>query len=122
MFDIGFSEILLLLVVGLLVLGPERLPRVARTIGAYLGRARRAFDQVRREINQELDAGEFRKTWQQSMLATHKTLNEIEQDARQAALGAPEAPEAAPDNAADSGSEPRDAGARPAASDAPPER
>ncbi len=101
MFDIGFSEILLLLVIGLIVLGPERLPRVARTMGAYLGKARRAFEQVRREINQEIDATEFRKTWQQSMLTANKTLREIEEDARRAALGTSAAPEsmkaAAPD-------------------------
>ena len=47
MFDIGFSEIGLIAVVALLVLGPERLPRVARTVGALMRRARNSWQDVR---------------------------------------------------------------------------
>jgi sec-independent protein translocase protein TatB len=62
MFDIGFSEIALIAVVALLVLGPERLPRVARTAGALLRRARASWQGVRDEIERELAAEDVRKT------------------------------------------------------------
>ena len=61
MFDVGFSEIALIAVVALLVLGPERLPRVARTVGALLRRARASWQGVRSEIEREL-ASEDLKT------------------------------------------------------------
>lgn len=62
MFDIGFSEIALIAVVALLVLGPERLPRVARTAGALLRRARSSWQNVRGEIERELAAEDLKKT------------------------------------------------------------
>ncbi len=55
MFDIGFSELLVVFVVMLLVVGPERLPIVARKIGLYLGKMRRSFQQVKAEVEQELE-------------------------------------------------------------------
>ncbi len=64
MFDIGFSEIALIAVVALLVLGPERLPKVARTAGALMRRARSSWDNVRSEIERELAAEDLRKTIQ----------------------------------------------------------
>ncbi len=54
MFDIGFAELLLVAVVGLLVLGPERLPEAIRTGAAWLNRLRRGFNDIKREIQQEL--------------------------------------------------------------------
>ncbi len=62
MFDIGFSEIALLLIIGLLVLGPERLPRVARTLGMYVRKARQSWYAVKSEIDRELAAEEVKKT------------------------------------------------------------
>ncbi|MEO7325454.1 MAG: Sec-independent protein translocase protein TatB [Dokdonella sp.] len=62
MFDIGFSEIALIAVVGLLVLGPERLPKVARTTGALLRRARSSWQNVRNEIEREFAAEDLKKT------------------------------------------------------------
>ncbi|MBO9661535.1 MAG: twin-arginine translocase subunit TatB [Dokdonella sp.] len=62
MFDIGFSEIALIAVVALLVLGPERLPRVARTAGALLRRARNSWQEVRGEIERELAAEDLKRT------------------------------------------------------------
>lgn len=62
MFDIGFSEIALIAVVALLVLGPERLPRVARTAGALLRRARNSWQEVRGEIERELAAEDIKRT------------------------------------------------------------
>ncbi|GAB4183076.1 MAG: hypothetical protein Tsb002_05090 [Wenzhouxiangellaceae bacterium] len=67
MFDVGFLEIVLLLVVGLIVLGPERLPKAARTIGAYLRKARSAWSQVKYDIDRELQASELKDSWQQSV-------------------------------------------------------
>lgn len=62
MFDIGFSEIALIAVVALLVLGPERLPKVARTVGALVRRARSSWQNVRSEIERELAAEDMKKT------------------------------------------------------------
>ncbi len=54
MFDIGFAEILLIGVVGLLVVGPEQLPGAVRTTMAWINRFRRSFDQIRTEVRREL--------------------------------------------------------------------
>jgi sec-independent protein translocase protein TatB len=62
MFDVGFSEIALVAVVALLVLGPERLPKVARTVGALVRRARSSWQNVRTEIERELAAEDLKKT------------------------------------------------------------
>ena len=62
MFDVGFSEIALVAVVALIVLGPERLPRVARTAGALVRRARASWQNVRSEIERELAAEDLKKT------------------------------------------------------------
>lgn len=62
MFDIGFSELLLIGLVALLVLGPERLPKVARTLGHLLGRAQRYVSEVKSEISREVALDELRKT------------------------------------------------------------
>lgn len=62
MFDIGFWELTVIAVVALLVIGPERLPRVARTAGLWLGRARRFVGTVKADIDREIAADELRKT------------------------------------------------------------
>lgn len=61
MFDIGFFEICLLSLVALLVLGPERLPRAARTVGKLLRRARHMVSGVRDQIDRELSVEDFRR-------------------------------------------------------------
>ena len=61
MFDIGFLELLLVGVVGLLVLGPERLPKAARTTGLWIGKIKRSVSGMQREINAQLDAEELRQ-------------------------------------------------------------
>jgi len=53
-FDIGFAELLLIGVVGLLVVGPEQLPGAVRTVLAWVNRFRRSFDQIRTEVRREL--------------------------------------------------------------------
>ncbi len=55
MFDIGFTELLVIFVVALLVVGPERLPAVARKIGLYVGKMRRSFQSIKDEVEQELE-------------------------------------------------------------------
>ncbi len=61
MFDIGFPELLLVAVIGLLVLGPERLPSALRTLGLMIGRMRRQFTKLRDELEHELGADEIRQ-------------------------------------------------------------
>jgi sec-independent protein translocase protein TatB len=60
MFDIGASELAVIGVTALLVVGPERLPRLARVAGLYVGRARRVMQQMRSEIQRELDEQDFK--------------------------------------------------------------
>jgi len=62
MFDIGFAELLLIGTVSLLVIGPERLPTAVRTAGLWLGRLRRSFNEVKRDIERELRTDEIRQT------------------------------------------------------------
>ena len=59
MFDIGFAELLLIGVVGLLVVGPEQLPGAVRTVLAWVNRCRRSFDQIRTEVRRELHNDEI---------------------------------------------------------------
>jgi sec-independent protein translocase protein TatB len=61
MFDVGFFELLLIGVVALLVVGPERLPRLARTAGMWLGRGRRFLNSVKQDIDREIKADELRQ-------------------------------------------------------------
>jgi sec-independent protein translocase protein TatB len=62
MFDIGFTELVLIAIVSLLVIGPERLPETLRTAGLWLGRIRRSFNEVKRDIERELRTDEIRQT------------------------------------------------------------
>lgn len=61
MFDFGFWELVLVLVVALLVVGPERLPKLASRVGAWTGRARRLAQQFRRNVEQEVQAEEIKE-------------------------------------------------------------
>ena len=61
MFDIGFSELLVIGVVALIVIGPEKLPRMARTIGHLAGRLQRYVSDVKADINREIELDELRK-------------------------------------------------------------
>ena len=54
MFDVGFWELVLIFGVGLMILGPERMPRVASQIGRWIGRARRTASSLRRQLEQEI--------------------------------------------------------------------
>ena len=59
MFDVGFGELVLLFVIGLLVLGPQRLPKVAAEIGKWVGRARRTATQLRRQLEREIELADL---------------------------------------------------------------
>ena len=61
MFDIGFTELLVIGVVALVVIGPEKLPRVARTVGVLAGRLQRYVSDVKADINREIELDELRK-------------------------------------------------------------
>lgn len=61
MFDIGFSELLLIAIVALIVIGPERLPKVARTLGHLFGRMQRYVNDVKADIAREMELDELRK-------------------------------------------------------------
>jgi len=61
MFDVGFWEILLILILALVVIGPERLPGAARTAGLWVGKARRYVEGVKSEVGQEFDVSEFKR-------------------------------------------------------------
>jgi sec-independent protein translocase protein TatB len=61
MFDIGFPELMLIAIVGLLVIGPERLPEALRTLGLWFGRMRRSFTSIKAEIEKEIGMDEVRR-------------------------------------------------------------
>ncbi len=65
MFDIGFSELVVIGLVALVVVGPSRLPVATRTIGALLGRAQRYVNDVKSDIQRQMDLDELRKVQQQ---------------------------------------------------------
>ena len=61
MFYIGFSEIFLILVIALMVVGPERLPSLARKVGGFIGKAKRSFEHIKREVASEFETEELNK-------------------------------------------------------------
>ncbi|MFQ6574674.1 Sec-independent protein translocase protein TatB [Pseudomonas sp. UM16] len=61
MFGISFSELLLVSLVALLVLGPERLPGAARTAGLWIGRLKRSFNSIKQEVEREIGADDIRR-------------------------------------------------------------
>ncbi len=77
MFDFSFGEIGLIAVVALLVLGPERLPRVARTAGALVRRARNSWQSVRDEIERELQADDLKRSIEEAKRAAADLHGEI---------------------------------------------
>jgi len=61
MFDIGFLEILVILIIGLLVIGPERMPEVARKLGSFIGRTRRFIESVKRDSEFQTAVNELKE-------------------------------------------------------------
>ncbi|MCB1942204.1 MAG: twin-arginine translocase subunit TatB [Candidatus Accumulibacter sp.] len=87
MFDISFTEMILIAVVALIVIGPERLPKVARTAGHLLGRLQRYVSDVKADINREIQLDELKKLQaeiQESARSVEQSLNSEMLAARQA--------------------------------------
>jgi sec-independent protein translocase protein TatB len=82
MFDVGFWELLIIGLVALLVIGPERLPGLARTAGAWLGRAKRFVSDVKTEIDEELRTEELKRILKEQNLSnpSHSILEETKKD------------------------------------------
>jgi sec-independent protein translocase protein TatB len=116
MFDIGFAELFMLSLIGLLVLGPERLPAVARTIGGFVRKARISYHNLKRTVEAELAAAEAAnplKEAQKELESVQRQVNELKgqldqnvaptlEPAReshdpQRPQGEPDAPEASPE-------------------------
>jgi sec-independent protein translocase protein TatB len=79
MFDIGFSEMMVIAVLALIVIGPEKLPRVARTLGHLAGRLQRYVADVKADINREIELDELRKmrdSMQQAASGFQSSVNE----------------------------------------------
>ena len=68
MFEVSFQELLLVAIVALVVLGPERLPSALRTLGLWLGRLRRSFDSVKQEIEREIGMDDVRRQLHNEMV------------------------------------------------------
>jgi sec-independent protein translocase protein TatB len=111
MFDIGFTEMMLIAVVALIVIGPERLPKVARTLGHLFGRMQRYVNDVKSDISREIALDELKKlqatmqdaarSFEDSVTREVHTaeteLQKIAQEANPVALPAPEPAGATPD-------------------------
>jgi sec-independent protein translocase protein TatB len=83
MFDFSFGELALIGTVALVVLGPERLPKVARTVGEWVGKAQRYVSQVKSDINRELELAELKKLQEEARQAAQSvqsSLNEVRSD------------------------------------------
>ncbi len=77
MFEIGFTELLIVGIVALIVLGPERLPRAARMLGLALRRARAQWHSVKAELERELAADELRRSLQEAREAGDELRREL---------------------------------------------
>jgi sec-independent protein translocase protein TatB len=80
MFDVGFSELMVIALVALIVIGPERLPRVARTLGALLGRAQRYVNDVKADIQREVDLDELKNiksTFQDAAKSVEQSVSQV---------------------------------------------
>ena len=100
MFDIGFSELLLVGLVALIIFGPERLPGAARTAGLWIGRLKRSFSAIKAEVEREMGADEIRRQLHNEQILQME--RELQQSIQPAATppadtpAAPPAPEAGP--------------------------
>ncbi|HYG43164.1 MAG TPA: Sec-independent protein translocase protein TatB [Bordetella sp.] len=130
MFDVSFTELMVIGVIALIVIGPERLPKVARTVGHLLGRAQRYVNDVKGDIQREIELDDLRKfksemddaanSMQSSMRDTESSLrsslNDTAREATQAVSGSPaaEPPAAQLPAAADNATPPPSPAATPA--------
>jgi sec-independent protein translocase protein TatB len=80
MFDISFTEIMVIAVVALIVVGPERLPKVARTLGHLLGRVRRYVGDVKNDIQREMEVEELNELHTSVQKAAHSIENSVREE------------------------------------------
>ena len=80
MFDISFTEIMVIAVVALIVVGPERLPKVARTLGHLLGRVRRYVGDVKNDIQREMEVEELNELHTSVQKAAHSVENSVREE------------------------------------------
>ena len=99
MFDVGFSELLIIAVVALLVLGPERLPRAARMAGAFVRRARAQWESVQAELERELEVERVKADLDAAVGAAQAPLRELEESLRQVGSEVEAPPPSAPGDA-----------------------
>lgn len=94
MFDIGFLELVIVAVIALLVLGPERLPRAARTVGKWVGKARRMVSSFSQEIDRQMEIEELREQLKEQgkSLNINDDAKKIHQTVKDALSGAEKAP------------------------------
>lgn len=78
MFDIGFTEMMIIGVVALVVIGPERLPKVAKQVGEWIGKLRRYVDDVKGDINRQMELDELRKLKSQVTDAAQSIKSSVE--------------------------------------------
>jgi sec-independent protein translocase protein TatB len=119
MFDIGFSELVVVALVALIVIGPERLPRVARTVGALLGRAQRYVNDVKSDIQREVDLDEFkniRSTFQDAARSVEQSVNQAGKELQEAGDSLNQSVSGAAQARHESAQQPPAAGETPAAS------
>jgi sec-independent protein translocase protein TatB len=89
MFDIGFSELVVIALVALLVLGPEKLPGAARTVGALVRRARQSWTSLQSELEREIGASEIKSSLEAARVTPD--LSQIEGELRNTARAASDA-------------------------------
>jgi len=80
MFDISFTEIMVIAVVALIVVGPEQLPKVARTLGHLLGRVRRYVSDVKNDIQREMEVEELNELHTSVQEAAHSIENSVREE------------------------------------------
>ena len=80
MLEIGFLELMLIGIVALLVLGPERLPKAARTAGLWIGKIKRTVSGMQREISAQLEAEELRQKLNEQQKKLDDSLKKAKQD------------------------------------------
>lgn len=83
MFDVAFSELLVIAVIALVIIGPEKLPRVARTLGMISGRLRRYVTTIKADIEREMQMEELQKMQQDLRRSTHQIQSELNLDTLQ---------------------------------------
>ncbi len=121
MFDIGFAEFVVLCVIALLVVGPERLPRLMRTLGLWVGRARAAYSSLRDEVEREINAEGLRETHR----SLQRQVKDVEAQARRteselrSEMDEQVGPPPLPDTPAQSAGEPEPVGRTGSAGDPP---